>query len=105
MLTPWRKNAASTSAKTYELCEKLLRDARARSLQITTWGQPGNHSMLQEKQYFFSELPYITMEKFEGYIDDSLTSKYQAIKTLLNYHSGEVVEVRQDMIGKLLLIP
>ena len=67
-------------------------------------GQLGNDSMLQEKQYFFSKLPHITMEKFEGYIDDSLTSKYQAIKTLLNYHSGEVVEVRQDMIGKWLLI-
>ena len=89
MLTPWRKNAASTSAKTYELCEKLLRDARARSLQATTWGQPGNDSMLHDKQYFFSELPYITMETFEGHIDDSLSSKYQAIKTLLNYPHGE----------------
>ena len=45
------------------------------------------------------------MEEYDGYLDESVRSKCEAVKRLVNYHNGELVEVRPDMMGKWMLIP
>ena len=105
MLTPSSEDAVSCPANTYDRCANFLREARSRHLQMTTLALPGNESILQEKQFFFSKLPHISMEEDGGCLDESVRSKYEAVKRLVNYHNGELVEVRQDMMGKWMLIP
>ena len=69
MLTPSSEDAVSCPANTYDRCANFLREARSRHLQMTTLALPGNESILQEKQIFFSKLPHITMEEYDGYLD------------------------------------
>ena len=95
---------SSPSLNVADVCADFLQQARYRHLQITEWAQPGNESSLEEKEFFFSKLPNSTMEKYRGYLDGSLRSKYEAVKGLLNYHSGEVVEVRHGIMGKWSLV-
>ena len=80
----------SASLTAEEVCSDLLKDMHKKALAVTDWRK--DDAVLLSKAKFFERLPSIANIKFAGRLH-SLQEKYEAIKGLINKHSGEVVEV------------
>jgi hypothetical protein len=100
------------------LCAHFLEQARHRSLGPKKWvlgpfsgasspqyGGSEAEQALQSKKRFLGSLPDTAIEKFDGLIDSSLLSKYNAVIGLLNLHNGENVYVNVGRSAKWSLIP
>jgi hypothetical protein len=59
----------------------------------------------RNKEFFLGSLPVTAIDKFDGYINDSLHSKYAAVKGLVNLHNCENVEVHTGTNAKWSSIP
>ena len=102
-------NGQSSLVELPDKCQQFLAHAHKRSLIIWSWNkQPGSASSsarsLPDKERFVNRLPAITMQKFEGLLDNTFESKLAAVKGLVSYHAGELVEVRQTCLGQWRLI-
>lgn len=72
-----------------EKCKLFLANARHRCLQFARW----DSDCLKGKELFLESLPATATQKFDGYMTDSCRSKYNAVKSLLDLHNGEIVQV------------
>ena len=85
----WDRLAIDHSLTAEKVCSDLLKDMHQKALAVTNWRK--DDAVLLSKATFFERLPSIAKLKFAGRLQ-SLQGKYEAIKGLINKHSGEVVE-------------
>jgi hypothetical protein len=70
-------------------------------LAITDWKK--SDATILAKEVFLMTLPESTHVKYDGELD-TLQDRADAIKGLINKHSGEIVEVDGDAMGKWTLV-
>jgi len=85
----WDRLAIDHSLTAEEVCSDLLKDMHEKALAVTNWRK--DDAVLLSKASFFDRVPAIAELKYDGRLH-SLQAKYEAIKGLINKHSGELVE-------------